>query len=50
MPGFVETIRLLRPVTLLAAIALLGTGCATAPPASDPEALADYHAGKALEL
>ncbi len=44
MFGFVETIRLLRPVTLLAAVAFLGSGCATQPPASDPEALADYQA------
>ena len=44
MPGFVETIRLLRPVTVVAAVAILGSGCATQPLASDPEALADYQA------
>ena len=44
MLGFVETIRLLRPVAAVTAVAILGCGCATQPPASDPEALADYQA------
>lgn len=44
MSGFVETIRPLRLVALLAAVALLASGCATRPPATDPDALAEYQA------
>lgn len=44
MPGLTEIVRPLRPVRLLVAVALLAGGCATRPPASDADAVAEYHA------
>jgi len=44
MPGFVKSTLPWRPAVLLIAVALGASGCATQPPATDPEAVADYQA------
>jgi len=44
MPGFIETIRPSRPMALLVAAAILASGCATRPPATDADAVAEYQA------
>ncbi len=44
MPVHDKTAFPLQAAALLVAVALLGSGCATRPPATDPEAVADYQA------
>lgn len=44
MPVHDKTAPSLQAAALLMTVALLGSGCATRPPATDPEAVADYQA------
>lgn len=44
MPGSAKMTRFLNTAILLMAVALLGTGCATSPPATDPDAVAEFRA------
>jgi phospholipid-binding lipoprotein MlaA len=44
MSDLIKPIRPLRAIALLVATALLATGCATRPPATDPDAVAEYQA------
>ena len=44
MAGIFELIRPWQPVAALVAVGLLASGCATQPPATDPDAVAEYQA------
>ena len=44
MSGSTAAIRPLRPIMAMVAAALLASGCATRPPATDPDAVAEYQA------
>lgn len=44
MSGFRPATRPLQPIALMLATALLAGGCATRPPATDPDAVAEYQA------
>ena len=44
MAGPIETTRPLRAAALMVAIGILASGCATQPPATDPDAVAEYQA------